>query len=121
MPHIVFFIYLSSLVCGAAAIGVCVVIFTRYRKPSLKYFIFLIVTIIYFPLQLIDFLINRFPWLIVFSFLNNLIQPCYFLVTSVLFIVFAVRYFNEPPYRALGRLTYRILSVINHEKDCARR
>ena len=48
---------------------------------------------------------DRVPVLRIFSAVDNLAQPAYFLVVSSLSIVFCLRYFNESVYRVRGVFT----------------
>jgi DNA-binding CsgD family transcriptional regulator len=67
--------------------------------------VFILVTALYLPMQIIDYLLNYLPELRVLSFLNNLAQPLYFLIISVLFVSYAIRHFSEPAYYCHGALS----------------
>jgi len=75
------------------------------RTLRLALLVFLCLTAVFFPLMLIDAAMDRFAFLSVFRFMNNLAQPLYFLVLTSLSIAFGLRYLNRPAYAERGRLT----------------
>jgi len=67
--------------------------------------IFLALSAAFFPLMLIDALMDLVPFLAVFRFMDNLAQPLYFLVLNCLTIAFGLRYLNRPAFVERDRLT----------------
>ena len=71
--------------------------------------ILLIVTVFFTPLMLMDYVISIFP---IFDFLktvDNLSRPVYFLIISILSIIFTFVYFNRPGFRKNNELTVYFL------------
>ena len=71
--------------------------------------ILLIVTVFFIPFMLMDYVISIFP---IFDFLiaaDNLSKPIYFLIISILSIIFTFVYFNRPNFRKNNELTVYFL------------
>lgn len=71
--------------------------------------ILLIVTVFFIPLMLIDYVISIFPLFDFLRMIDNLSRPAYFLVISVLSIIFTFVYFNRPGFRKDDELTVYFL------------
>jgi DNA-binding CsgD family transcriptional regulator len=67
--------------------------------------IFLVLSAVFFPLMLIDSVMDYFPFLSLFRFMENLAQPVYFLALNCLTIAFGLRYLNRPAFVERDRLT----------------
>ena len=67
--------------------------------------LFLGLSLLFFPLMLIDSLLSYAPFLAAFGFIEGLSQPLYFLVLNCLTIVFGLKYMNRPAYADGNRLT----------------
>jgi DNA-binding CsgD family transcriptional regulator len=67
--------------------------------------VFLALSAVFFPLMLIDSLMELVPGLRVFAFMENLAQPLYFLVLNGLTVVFGLRYLDRPAYATRDGLT----------------
>jgi DNA-binding CsgD family transcriptional regulator len=67
--------------------------------------IFLVLTLCFFPLMLIDSVLAYAAFLSVFRFLEGLAQPLYFLALNCLTIAFGMKYLNRPAYAEKDRLT----------------
>lgn len=81
--------------------------------------VFLVVSAVFLPLLVIDILLVYLPALAFLEFMNNLVQPVYLLVISVLFMVFALKHFSEPPYRVQGRWTEHFRAKFGlSEREC---
>jgi DNA-binding CsgD family transcriptional regulator len=72
--------------------------------------IFLLISAVFFPLMLVDSLMDYFPFLSFFRFMENLAQPVYFLVLTCLTIMFGLRYLNRPAFAERDRLTDYFIS-----------
>jgi DNA-binding CsgD family transcriptional regulator len=73
--------------------------------------VFVVLTVCFFPLMLIDAAMSFLPFLSVFGFLQNLAQPLYFLVLNCLTIAFGLRYMNRPAYAEKEKLTDHFVST----------
>jgi DNA-binding CsgD family transcriptional regulator len=73
--------------------------------------IFLLLSAVFFPLMLIDSVMNYLPFLSFFRFMENLAQPLYFLVMNCLTIAFGLRYLNRPAFIERDRLTDYFIST----------
>jgi DNA-binding CsgD family transcriptional regulator len=73
--------------------------------------VFVMLTVCFFPLMLIDAAMSFLPFLSVFGFLQNLAQPLYFLVLNCLTITFGLRYLNRPAYAEKEKLTDHFIST----------
>ena len=67
--------------------------------------IFLVLSAVFFPLMLIDAVMDLLPFLSFFRFMENLAQPLYFLVLTCLTVTFGLRYLNRPAFVERDRLT----------------
>jgi DNA-binding CsgD family transcriptional regulator len=67
--------------------------------------VFLVLSAVFFPLMLVDALMDSVPLLSFFRFMENLAQPLYFLVLNCLTITFGLRYLNRPAFVERDRLT----------------
>jgi DNA-binding CsgD family transcriptional regulator len=72
--------------------------------------IFLLLSAVFFPLMLIDSLMDSVPFLSIFRFMENLAQPVYFLALNCLSIAFGLRYLNRPAFVERDRLTDYFIS-----------
>ena len=72
--------------------------------------IFLFLSAVFFPLMLIDSIMDYFPVLSFFRFMENLAQPVYFLALNCLSIAFGLRYLNRPAFVERDRLTDYFIS-----------
>jgi len=66
---------------------------------------FLGLSLLFFPLMLIDSALSYAPFLSPLRFLEGLAQPVYFLILNCLSIAFGLRYLNRPAYVEGDRLT----------------
>jgi DNA-binding CsgD family transcriptional regulator len=66
---------------------------------------FFVLSLCFFPLMYIDAAMSYLPFLRIFSFLEGLAEPLYFLVLNALGIAFGLRYLNRPAYAEADRLT----------------
>jgi DNA-binding CsgD family transcriptional regulator len=66
---------------------------------------FFVLSLCFFPLMYIDAAMSYLPFLRIFSFLEGLAEPLYFLVLNVLGIAFGLRYLNRPAFAESDRLT----------------
>jgi DNA-binding CsgD family transcriptional regulator len=73
--------------------------------------IFLLLSAVFFPLMLIDSVMDYFPFLSFFRFMENLAQPLYFLALNGLTIAFGLRYLNRPAFVERDRLTDYFIST----------
>ena len=73
--------------------------------------VFLSLTVVFFPLMMLDIALGFFPRLSGLMFLDNLAQPAYFLVLNCLTIAFGLRYLNRPAFSEAGRLTPYFLAT----------
>ena len=67
--------------------------------------IFLILTLAFFPLMLIDSLLTYVRLLSMFRLIEGLAQPLYFLTLNCLSIAFAAKYLNRPAFMEKEQLT----------------
>jgi DNA-binding CsgD family transcriptional regulator len=67
--------------------------------------VFLVLSAAFFPFMLIDAVMDFFPFLSFFHFMENLAQPLYFLVLNCLTVAFGLRYLNRPAFVERDRLT----------------
>lgn len=61
--------------------------------------VFLLLSLIFFPVLYLDVLVSNFPAFSAFRFLENGTLPVYFLLLNICTIIFALKYLNRPPYR----------------------
>jgi len=83
------------------------------RTLRLALGIFLGLTILFFPLMIVDVSMSMSPGPSVFQFMNNLAQPVYFLVLNGLTILFGLRYMNRPSFQEQGKLSAYFLSAFH--------
>jgi DNA-binding CsgD family transcriptional regulator len=83
------------------------------RTLRLALAIFLGLTIVFFPLMIIDAGMSLTPGLSVFQLMNNLAQPVYFLILNGLTIAFGLRYLNRPAFQEKGKLSPYFLSAFH--------
>ena len=78
--------------------------------------VFLGLTVIFFPLMIVDAAMSFAPWLSAFRFMNNLAQPVYFLLLNGLTIAFGLRYLNRPAFQEKGKLSPYFLDTFRVTK-----
>jgi DNA-binding CsgD family transcriptional regulator len=72
--------------------------------------IFLLLSIVFFPLLYLDVLVSNVSFFAPFRFIEGMSLPFYFLILTTLSIVFGLKYLNRPAYREKERFTDHFLS-----------
>jgi len=67
--------------------------------------VFMLITIVFFPLFIFELVREYIPWLRNIFFLKMLSLPAFFIAINIYAMIFANRYFNSPPYIEKNRLT----------------